>query len=643
MHYTGMAAMRLDGTTHFNPAIVALSVAIAIVVSLVALGLAFHFRAETRELAPLKIGSALVMGCAVVFMHYTGMVAAHFEHGAAMADAANAVKIDSLGLAVIVLVTFMVVGVVLLTSMVDRRMSAQGQELKASEERYKLLFSRIPSGVYLSSLDGRLIDCNDAMARVIGFKSREECIGRNILNHYFSAVDREPFIARLREERSITDFESRLRRADGSEVWVLETASLHEARGDEPECIEGTLMDITERKGAEQALQRATEIAEQANRAKSEFLANMSHEIRTPMNGIVGMTELALGTDLTAEQRDYLETVRDSADSLLGVINDILDFSKIEARKLDIDNIEFELGYTLDDTLRSLAPRAHEKGLELAYHVAMDVPQTLGGDPARLRQILVNLIGNAVKFTESGEVVLRVERVNLDGKQVLLHFTVSDTGIGISKEKQAQIFEAFTQADTSTTRKYGGTGLGLSISQRLSRLMEGTISVVSEPGMGSIFTVRLPADVSEPKLQRQTGIYRVSRPSVPTPVAGSGTVLLIDDDATSRELVERILAKDGVRMLHASSGQEGLRLANEQRPDAILLDVILPDQDGWAVLAAITTRLELAGVPVIVMSAAEEQGLATTLGATAYLTKPVGQEQLRAAIRGALQPAGETA
>jgi CheY-like chemotaxis protein len=213
----------------------------------------------------------------------------------------------------------------------------------------------------------------------------------------------------------------------------------------------------------------------------------------------------------------------------------------------------------------------------------------------------------------------------------------------MTPEQLSRLFQPFTQADPSTTRKYGGTGLGLSISQRLSRLMEGTISVVSEPGMGSIFTVRLPADVAEPKLQRQTGIYRVSRPSVPMPVVGSGTVLLIDDDAASRELVERILAKDGIRMLHAASGKEGLRLANEQRPDAILLDVILPDQDGWAVLAAITTKLELAGVPVLVVTAAEEQGLATTLGATAYLTKPVGQEALRSAIRSALQPAGETA
>jgi CheY-like chemotaxis protein len=211
----------------------------------------------------------------------------------------------------------------------------------------------------------------------------------------------------------------------------------------------------------------------------------------------------------------------------------------------------------------------------------------------------------------------------------------------MTPEQLTRLFQPFMQADPSTTRKYGGTGLGLSISHRLSRLMNGTISVVSEPGMGSIFTVRIPAEVSDGKLQRQTGIYRVSRPSVPIPVVSSSRILLIDNDATMRELVQRMLAKDGVDMLYAGTGQEGLRLATEQHPDVILLDVLLPDQDGWAVLTAITTKLELAGIPVIVVTTADERGLAETLGATAYLSKPVGAEELRAAIRGAHQAAGE--
>ena len=388
----------------------------------------------------------------------------------------------------------------------------------------------------------------------------------------------------------------------------------------------------------------ARDAAEAANASKSRFLANMSHELRTPLNPIIGYSDLLIEEAEDLDALDLvpdLDKIRSSGKHLLGLINDVLDLSKIEAGKMEISLETFEVGEVVAAAAAMVRPLVEKNGNRRQVSVSGNAG-TMHADLTRVRQILLNLLSNASKFTSKGTVELTVARDEQRGREWVV-FTVRDTGIGMTAEQLARLFQPFTQADPSTTRKYGGTGLGLSISQRLSRLMEGTISVVSEPGMGSIFTVRLPADVSEPKLQRQTGIYRVSRPSVPTPVAGSGAVLLIDDDATSRELVERILAKDGVRMLHASSGQEGLRLANEQRPDAILLDVILPDQDGWAVLTAITTRLELAGVPVIVMSAAEEQGLATTLGATAYLTKPVAQEQLRAAIRSALQPAGETA
>jgi CheY-like chemotaxis protein len=257
-----------------------------------------------------------------------------------------------------------------------------------------------------------------------------------------------------------------------------------------------------------------------------------------------------------------------------------------------------------------------------------------------VRQILLNLLGNASKFTSKGTVALTATR-DLAKDREWIVFTVRDTGIGMTQEQLAKLFQPFTQADPSTTRKYGGTGLGLSISQRLSRLMNGTISVVSEPGMGSIFTVRLPAEVTEPKLQRQTGIYRVSRPSLSIPVVSASRVLLIDADPTVRDIVQRMLAKDDCEMLYAATGQEGLTIAAAQRPDIILLDVLLPDQDGWAVLTTITTKLEFAGIPVIVVTTADERGLAETLGATAYLTKPVTAEELRAAIRGAQQPAGE--
>jgi CheY-like chemotaxis protein len=283
-------------------------------------------------------------------------------------------------------------------------------------------------------------------------------------------------------------------------------------------------------------------------------------------------------------------------------------------------------------------PLVEKNGNVLEVSIDEDIG-TMHADLTRVKQILLNLLGNASKFTSKGTVALTATREDKDHREWIV-FSVRDTGIGMTQEQLARLFRPFTQADPSTTRKYGGTGLGLSISQRLSRLMDGTISVVSEPGMGSIFTVRLPVEVSDAKMQRQTGIYRVSRPSVPMPAIAS-KILLIDNDPAMRELVQRMLAKEGFEMLYAASGQEGLRLATAERPDVILLDVLLPDQDGWAVLTAITTKLELAGIPVIVVTTADERGLAETLGATTYLSKPVTADQLRAAIRGADQPAGK--
>jgi PAS domain S-box-containing protein len=645
MHYIGMAAMSLGGVAHWNLSIVALSVLFAMVVSLVALFLAFRFRLEPRALAPLKLGSAAVMGIAVALMHYTGMAAAHFEAAPQLAIAANAVRIDSLGLAVIVLVTFMVLGSVLVTSTVDRRFSAQQKELHASEERYRQLFARIPSGMYRSTTDGRVIDCNDAFARILGFESRAECVGRSVLDHYVHRVDRDALIDRLRESQSLPDVEAELLRKDGTAVWVLESSSLHRGSNGAPDVLEGTIVDITERKRAESALQRASEIAEAANRAKSEFLANMSHEIRTPMNGIVGMTELALATDLTAEQRDYLETVRDSADSLLGIINDILDFSKIEARKLDIEVIDFEIGYTIDDTLRALAPRAHQKNLELAYHVGTDVPQSLGGDPARLRQVLVNLISNAIKFTDQGEVVLSVDRVKHDGREVVLHFSVRDTGIGIPADKQAQIFEAFTQADTSTTRKYGGTGLGLTISSQLVALMGGRIWVDSQPGKGSTFNVTLPFEL------RESAALAPSRKGLSD--LKDMSVLIVDDNATNRRILEEIVVNWGMRPTVVDSAAVALTVmerALEQRNPfrMALIDFQMPGMDGFGLAEQIRLRPELGPTMIMMLSSVGQRGDAMRcrqLGVAAYLTKPVRQsvllEAMLAVIEGSELPMEE--
>ena len=340
-------------------------------------------------------------------------------------------------------------------------------ELRQAETKYRSIFENAVEGIFQTTSDGRYLSVNPALARIYGYETPEALIssltdiGGQL---YVNASRRAEFARLLQEHSTVSGFESQVYRRDGQVIWITETARAVRDASGALLYYEGTVQDISERKRAEEELQKAKVAAEAAARAKSEFLANISHELRTPMNGIIGMTELALDTALTPEQREYLTIVQDSADALLELVNDILDFSKIEAGRWELESIDFSLRDTLEMALKTLAIRAHRKGLELAYHIPAAVPDALIGDPGRLRQIVVNLVGNAIKFTEQGEVVMRVTVEWHIQNEVSLHFTVTDTGIGIPPDKQQLIFTPFTQADNSMTRRFGGTGLGLAIS-----------------------------------------------------------------------------------------------------------------------------------------------------------------------------------
>ena len=512
------------------------------------------------------------------------------------------------------------------------------EQLERTEANYRGLVQNAVDGIFQTTPDGRYLSANLALAKMYGFDTVDELLAsRTDIEHqlYVDPRQRDRFEELLARNDKIDHFDSEVYRKDGRKIWISENArAVRDPGSGRLLYYEGTVEDITDRKRSERdlneanaALAAARDVALESARAKSQFLANTSHEIRTPMNGIIGFARLLLDTPLTPEQREYAGTVLHSAQNLLKVLNDILDFSKIESGKLAFENIEFDLRPLVEETVELLAEIAQAKGVEVTTRIDHGLPSLLRGDPGRIRQVVTNLLGNAIKFTQRGEVTVGIEVLELDGAQCRIACRVRDTGIGIEPAALGRIFQEFTQADGSTTRRFGGTGLGLSISRELARRMGGDIGVASEPGRGSTFTMTARFDVVAPA------------PPVPPPVPLR--LLIAEGHAGTRESFVHEMSRCGAEVTTVGTAAEALMMlrqgADSGTPfDAAFVGLQLPDMDGLTVAHEIHGIGAIASVRIVLVAAVSQRpdpNLLRTVGIAGHLIKPFKQARLREALR----------
>ena len=547
---------------------------------------------------------------------------------------------------------------------INQRRNAEAA-MRISEEKYRTIIESIEDGYYEVNPEGLLTFCNSALTIITGHSKQE--ILNSPIETFLGSDNAEKLLNTFellsQKKSEINELNWSVAQADGSKRYLETSISLIINSKGEHTGFRGLLRDVTRRKLAE-AMYQEKLAAEAASKSKSEFLANMSHEIRTPLNSIIGLVELTLDTDLSAEQREDLSVVSAAAYSLLSIINDILDFSKIEAGKLELEAIPFNIREFIGESLKIIAAKAHEKGLELSHRVQKDIPDIVKGDPSRLRQIILNLVGNAVKFTEKGEIVLTAEFEESGGNPYHLLFSVKDTGIGIPSEKHESIFGAFAQADGSTTRKYGGTGLGLAVSSQLVRLMNGRIWVESPVAMNHITSAGdtagpgsaffFSAHFAPPSLGKdveglQPGIpiqTKTKQEGTPEAAGNALRILVAEDTGFNQKFIRRLLEKRGHRATIVSNGNDAVDKFAAGTYDLILMDVQMPEIDGFEATAKIRDIEKKDGghIPVIALTAHAMKGdreRCLAAGMDDYVPKPISPDALFNTI-GALVPRTDT-